>query len=148
MVPPHSRSRRTVVTGRVDHGIGRKLSLQDPGKRRFQSLLLLVEAKRTEELSKAIIQLLVYLGSLRQIRLSRGRRDVTVYGFASDGLEFVFVMIQNDGSIKITRSFGTTNLEDLNLVLGCIAYLLKKSESMTPTLTPEIPQQEEQMEVE
>ena len=70
VLAPSVKSRAIVVNGRVDLGIGHTLhSTQDPAKRRFQSPLLIVEAKRTYNLSGAVVQLVVYLDSLHQSRL-------------------------------------------------------------------------------
>ena len=55
----------TIVSGRVDHGIGRVLPPGRRGamkcpKRRFRPLLLVVEATTTLNLDRALPQLVVY----------------------------------------------------------------------------------------
>lgn len=127
------------VNGRVDHGIGRTItSLRKSGKRHFQSLLLLVEAKTVASIEAAFSQLVVYLGSLRQSRLSRNRIDASVYGVASDGYLFTFVTITHQGVLKRSKQFDiTVGPGDLATVLGCLKYLLEKSASMTPNLSRE-----------
>ncbi|KAF9507640.1 hypothetical protein BS47DRAFT_281589 [Hydnum rufescens UP504] len=84
----------------------------------------------------AFTQLIVYLGSLRQSRLSRNRSDTSVYGVASDGYVFGFVAITHDGLLLQSRLFDITR-GDLPKVLGCLKYLLEKSASMSPNLTPD-----------
>ena len=59
-------SHNIVVSGRVDHGIGRILTSHDEDaanerKHRFYSLLLLVEAKFDSNIDKAMAELIVYL---------------------------------------------------------------------------------------
>lgn len=125
----------TTVNGRVDHGIGRVVTSTNP-KQRFQSLLLIVEAKTTINLSRATPQLVVYLGSIHQSRLQRNRRDATVYGVVSDGLLYAFVTITHDGVLKQSRRFGILE-GDLETILGCIKYLLEASANMSPNITPE-----------
>ncbi|KIL68359.1 hypothetical protein M378DRAFT_196346 [Amanita muscaria Koide BX008] len=126
------------VNGRVDHGIGRTItSFRHSGKRNFQSLLLLVEAKTKGSIDEALAQLVVYLGSLHQSRLSRHRSDASVYGVASDGYLFTFVTITHEGVLKRSKQFNIMeHPEDLVTVLGCLKYLLEKSASITPNLIP------------
>jgi hypothetical protein len=87
---------RTTVTGCLDYSIGRIL----PGtaivnaqkrekrvrRRRFQSLLIIIEAKTQSQCGGARAQLLTYLACLRQSRICGRRTDTSVYGVASDGL--------------------------------------------------------------
>lgn len=63
----------TVVSGRVDYSIRRVLDTRakdtvDQRRRRFYSLLLLVEAKFDLCVDFALAQLVVYLGSLRHMK--------------------------------------------------------------------------------
>lgn len=131
----------TIVNGRVDHGIGRVLPSVRRGamkrpKRRFQSLLLIVEAKTALNLDHALPQLVVYLASLHQSRLQRNRSDATVYGVVSDGYAFIFVTITHGGELKQSRRFELTQ-GDMLTVLGCLKYILERSASMSPNVTPE-----------
>ena len=117
------------VNGRVDHSIGRILrspttSATKQLRRRFQSLLLIMEAKVIRGVDKVLPQLLVYLASLHQSRLQRGTSDASVYGAASDGYVFVFVTITHDGAIKLSRRFDITQ-GDMVIVLGCFKYILE-----------------------
>ncbi len=130
-----------VIAGRVGHAIGRIVphsrgdTTRQP-KRRFQSLLLVVEAKTALNLTRALPQLVVYLASIHQSRLQRERRDATVYGVVSDGYSFIFVTITHDGKLKQSRRFEVTQGE-IQIVLGCLKYLLETSASMSPNVTPE-----------
>ncbi|KAF9510507.1 hypothetical protein BS47DRAFT_1347914 [Hydnum rufescens UP504] len=102
------------VTGRVDHAIGRTTFRRGHSiEWCFQSLLLLV--------ATALAQLVVYLGSLHESRLSRNWSDSSIYGVVSDGYLFTFVAITHHGVLKQSRQFDTP------LVLGCLRYLLEKS---------------------
>lgn len=133
----------TVVNGTVDRGIGRALpySRHDiPARgqptRRFQSLLLFVEAKAMFNIDDALPQLVVYLASIHQSRLQRNRPNATVYGTISDGYTFIFVTITHDGVLKQSRRFEVLEGE-ITTVLGCLKYLTEKSASISPSATPE-----------
>jgi hypothetical protein len=133
----HTNSPGTIVSGRVDHGIGRVLKAhRNYRKRRFESLLLAVEAKTALNLVSAMSQLVVYLASIRQSRLSRGRSDASVYGVASDGYDFIFVTITHDGTLQRSKRFGVEE-GAIRTILGCLKYVLEKSESLSPNVTPE-----------
>ena len=95
-----------VVNGRVDHEIGRVLipGSGSPSKRRFQSLLVVVEAKTACNLTEVIPELVVYLGAPHQSRQQRNRRDCTVYGVASDRFSFIFLIIWGTQSEQAFRS--------------------------------------------
>ena len=119
----------TIVKSRVDRAIGRYVR----GSRNFQSQLLAVMAKRAYTLEHAISPLVVYLACLRQARLSRNRRDASVFGLASNGYVFIFVTITPDGTLKQSRQFDITG-KDMMTVLGCLKYLLVTT---SPNLTLE-----------
>ena len=130
-----------VVCGRVDHGIGRILeshakNATDQRKRRFYSLLLLVEAKCNASVYQAIPQLIVYLAGLRQSRLERNRTDTSVYGVASNGYVFVFINISHDGTVMRSRRFDILE-GDMKIVLGCLTYVLEITASRSPKSMPE-----------
>jgi len=130
-----------VVGGRVDHGIGRILkspakNATDQRKRRFYSLLLLVEAKFHGSVAQAIPQLIVYLAALRQSRLERNRTDTSLYGLASDGYVFVFLKISQDGTVMQSRRFNLLE-GHLKKVLGCLTHVLEITASRSPKSTPE-----------
>jgi hypothetical protein len=99
--------------------------------RRFHSLLLCAEAKIKDNLGSAYGQLVVYLASLRESRINRGKRDCSVYGIATDGLKYVFVTITNDGTLLFSKQFDVEK-GDLPVVLGCLRYILEKAVSMSP----------------
>jgi len=132
--------RNVVISGRVDHGIGRVLDRAENAaehrKRSFYSLLLLVEAKFEGNVEHALPQLIVYLASLHQSRLQRNRKDATVYGVASDGYVFIFVKISHDGTVMRSRIFDVFGGE-MKKVLLCLKHILETTASRSPTSTPE-----------
>ena len=118
---PTSPSTAT-VTGRLDYCIGRVLP-ETRRRRRFQSLLVIVEAKAQRAVGQALPHLLAYLACLRQSRLQQNRTYASVYGISSDGYLFIFVNITHDGTVKISRNFDILQGE-MPKVLGCLRYLL------------------------
>ena len=132
--PESGKFMGTVVNGRIDHAIGRVLP--SPGcrgsmnysKRRFRSLLLVVEAKTELNLTHVV----VYLAFLHWSRRQHNRTDATVYGVISDGCMFQFVTITHDGR----KCFDTAD-GDIVTVLGCSTYVLGLSASMSPNVTPQ-----------
>jgi hypothetical protein len=71
---------------------------------RFHSLLLCVESKVDGILVNALGQLVVYLASLRQSRIDRGKKDSSVYGVVTDGFIYIFVTITHEGVLKKSRA--------------------------------------------
>ena len=125
----------TIISGCVDYGIGRVL-IGDAQKLRFQSLLVIVEAKTSYGVDEALPQLLAYLACLHQSRQRRGRHDASVYGVASDGFLFRFVKITHDGVVKISRQFDVLYAE-IEQILGCLRYILELTVGMSLNVTPE-----------
>ena len=137
-----SSYKRLTVTGRLDYSIGRMLggtAVNDQKRRvrRFQSLLIIVEAKAHRAVDQAAKQLLLtYLACLRQSRVRGHRTDTSVYGVASDGYFMEFVMITHDGRVKISRRFDVC-AGDILKILGCLRHILEITASMTPNSTSE-----------
>ncbi|KAF8808660.1 hypothetical protein BYT27DRAFT_7188627 [Phlegmacium glaucopus] len=129
-------SKKTIVGGRVDHGVGIMMRSRKAANRRFHSLLLCVEAKVEGSILSALAQLVVYLACLRQSRVNRGRSDTSVYGVATDGLLYIFLTITHEGVLKQSKQFDIMR-GDLPTVLGCLKYILEIAIFMTPTSTPE-----------
>ena len=100
----------------------------------FSIALTLCHGQFNGRLYDALSQLVVYLASLRQSRVKRGRSDTSVYGIATDGLEYIFVTITHQGILKMSKKFDI-RCGDLETVLGCLKYLLETAMSMTPTST-------------
>ncbi|KAF8421854.1 hypothetical protein EV426DRAFT_608194 [Tirmania nivea] len=64
----------------------------------YQSYLLIVEAKRTQDVESAVGQLFGYLAILFKQRKAYLSRDI--YGIATDGLLYDFLMISSKGVMK------------------------------------------------
>jgi len=116
------------IADRLDYSIGRTLPATDPWlHHRFQSLLVIVEAKAQRAVSQALPQLLVYLACIRQSRLQRNRTDASVYGVVSDGYVFIFVKITHHGTVMISRYFDVL-CGDMLKVLQSLRFILETAD--------------------
>lgn len=119
------------VGGRVDIGVAIALPSiatnsfpsNSPKKpnRRFHSLLFCAEAKVKDNPRSGVPQLIVYLGSLRQSRINRGKSDCSVYGVATDGFIYIFVTISHEGVMQMTKPFHVL-YNELPTILGHLTY--------------------------
>jgi len=143
-LPPAAPSSSTcaAISGRLDYGIGRILkhrhnrSAEDARKQHFESLLIIIEAKARRAVLQAVPQLLAYLACLRQTRLRRHRKNASVYGVASDGYCFIFVMITHHGVVKLSDCFNLQAGAMLK-IMGCLKYILETTMEMSLNVTPE-----------
>jgi len=127
--PESNTDPRTIVSGHIDNAIGCVLKGHHNFTRRFdsESLLLAVEVNTASNLASAALpELVVYLASIQQSRLSRRRSDASVYGFVSDVYVFEFVTITHDGMLRQSRRFNALG-GDLPMILGCLRFVLAKS---------------------
>ena len=74
-------------------GYGDQAALED------SIVLLAVEAKRQKFLFGAEAQLLAYLATIRQLRIQANKKNVMVQGFYSDGENYRFLCIRNNGTV-------------------------------------------------
>ncbi|KAG2366845.1 hypothetical protein BDR07DRAFT_1352102 [Suillus spraguei] len=134
-----SRSHKTVF-GCVDYAVGHAFLHWEPGNlfsdKRFQSLILIVQAKVGSTVYCIVPQLLVYLACIRQSREARGRSDTTVYGAASNGYFWRFAMITHSGVIKVSQPFSVRYPGGTKIVLECLVFMIEAAASISPSMTP------------
>ncbi|KAG1836663.1 hypothetical protein DFJ58DRAFT_669460 [Suillus subalutaceus] len=125
----------TTINGCVDYGIDHKLPSEShtTPPNQFQSLILLVEAKAADA---AVPQLLAYLATIHHCWEVHGRTDTLVYGVASDGIHWKFVMITHSGLIKVSWEFSIADSTGTNLILECLALMLETAALMSLKTTP------------
>jgi len=134
----HTSARAMTVTGCLDYSVGRVMPTIHAGlERRFQCLLVIVEAKARYLVSEVLSELLVYLACLRQSRIQRHRTDASAYGVASDGYKFLFAKITHDGTVMISRQFDVQQGQTLE-ILRCLRYILETTAEINDNLTPEM----------
>lgn len=81
--------------GTVDH--------QFEGQPRLETFLAIVEAKTEQTLQSALPQLLAYMGMVQAARKGTGKINITVYGFYSDGFNYIFVRLDNERKVRVSR---------------------------------------------
>lgn len=113
-----------------------------PRTRPYYSCLLIVEAKRDGRVDDARGQLLGYMACVHAQRQLTKRRDTDVYGIATDGYKYEFVVIDHAGVVSISERVDITiDVNKIKRVLASIIYILEKTfEMMTlqPSPTAEI----------
>lgn len=82
-------------------------------------------------------QLVIYLGALRRSRIKQQKSDASVYGVATDGARYMFAMITHAGILKTSEEFSFQQ-RAVPMVLGCVRYILEKTLSMSPNVSPKI----------
>jgi hypothetical protein len=76
-------------------GYGDRATLED------RIVLLAVEAKRQKYFFDAEAQLLAYLATIRQLRIQANKINVITQGLYSDGENYRFMYIRNDGTGEV-----------------------------------------------
>lgn len=123
----------TRVTGRADWALGygsRADALSG-------AVLVAVEAKRLETFSQAESQLLTYLAILRQLRIHAGKINPVVQGFYTDGTQYKFLGITNDGEVFTSRTYDTRDPDDMKTVFNFIVTIMLTASRSTPNVSPE-----------
>jgi hypothetical protein len=133
-----------LVSGIADWamGYGDRAVLEDG------TVLLAIEAKRTENVSSAQSQLLTYLATIRQLRIQADKINVMTQGFFSDGETYTFICIRNNGTVMKSRQYDLSLDGDLKSVFNfLLAMLITAAESSPHTSTTKPgPEQDEGIE--
>jgi len=98
--------------------------------------LIAIEVKTSANLSSALVQLLVYLDGIQQLRRSQKKIVSVVYGFVMDGFEFQFFRLSED---KILQSSSTLVISDPTqapIVFSFIDAILEAAAKSSPHTTP------------
>ncbi len=129
------KNKEWLVSGIADWamGYGDRATLEDG------AVLLAIEAKRTEKLSSAEAQLLTYLATIRQLRIQADKKNVMTQGFYSDGENYRFMCIRNDGTVMKSQSYDISLGDDssclklvLNFLLGMVTTAAGSSLNTSP----------------
>jgi hypothetical protein len=113
------------------------------------AVLLAVEAKRKEFLLKAQVQLLVYLATIRQLRIQADKKNVMTQGFYSDGEMFRFVCIRNNGTVMMSDMYDIyTRKTHLKTVFNFLLGMLNTAAESSPNTSPAKPGPEQDERIE
>lgn len=113
------------------------VALRDPTTQGLTSYLILVEAKRDSEFSKARSQALGYTACIWEARKAKGvRLDCTTYGLVTDGLKWQLLMINHDGIIKEGQLLDA-RLDGWTIILSMlVAAINRAAQLQTPKNSP------------
>jgi hypothetical protein len=128
------RGREWHISGIADWamGYGDRAALEDG------TVLLAVEAKRQKFLFDAEAQLLAYLATIRQLRIQANKKNVMTQGFYSDGENYRFLCIRNDGTVMKSAPYDVSihsrHLKSVfNFLLGMLITAAESSPNTSPT---------------
>ena len=130
------------ISGMADWamGYGERTALEDG------TVLLAVEAKRRNLFSNAEAQLLAYLATIRQLRIQANKKNVMTQGFYSDGKNYRFLCIRNNGTVMMSQSYDISLSPKFlktvfNFFLGMVTIAAESSPNTSP-IKPGVEQDE------
>jgi len=103
-------------------------------KKSLATNLLIVEAKKFGTSGTALPQLIAYMGIVHATRKAEGKDNAIVFGAASDGHEFRFCRINNNGDF--TRSKVLEWEYDSNLIYSIMRSIVRVAALSSPSTTP------------
>ena len=137
--------REWLVSGIADWamGYGDRTVLKDG------TVLLAIKAKRREKSFNAEAQLLAYLATIRQLRIQANKKNVTTQGFFSDGENYRFMCICNNGTVMKSLSYDISlDPRQLKLVFNFLLSMLITAAESSPNTSPTKPGLEQDEEIE
>jgi hypothetical protein len=97
--------------------------------------LLIVEAKRRFQTDAALPQLVAYMGLIHTQRKEESKQNCVVYGASSDGLDFRFCRIDNDG-VFVKSKLLEWKAGDRDKIYSIIRSLVRAAALSSPSTTP------------
>lgn len=121
------------ISGRADWGFGYSARTADGGK---GSYVIAVEAKCPSELASAESQLLAYLGMMRAERIAASKQNPVVQGFVTDGREYQFMSISNDGLVRMSERLRIMHEANRKSIYNWIITMMDTAIRGTPSASP------------
>lgn len=121
------------IAGRADWGFGYSARTADGGK---GSYVIAVEAKSPSELGSAESQLLAYLGMMRAERIAASKKNPVVQGFVTDGREYQFISINNDGLVRMSERLRIMHEGNRKTIYNWIITMMDTAIRGTPSASP------------
>lgn len=103
------------------------------------SFVIAVEAKQRSTLSSAESQLLAYLAIMREQRSALCKTNVVVQGFYTDGRQYTFMSIDNDGKVQSSCALAVMNAAGRKTIFNFIVQMLDTAMKSTPSASPTRP---------
>lgn len=116
------------ISGRADWVLG-----YADDKARLHEMLLVVEAKRPHQVGAALSQLLIYLAGVQQARSKAEKENVTVFGIATDAIEYRFVMLRSDRKAFVSKTLHSK--ADTGMVVSFLDQIIEDAIQSSPHTT-------------
>jgi hypothetical protein len=139
------RGREWHISGIADWamGYGDRAALEDG------TVLLAVEAKRQKFLFDTEAQLLAYLATIRQLRIQANKKNVMTQGFYSDGENYRFLCIRNNGTVMKSAPYDVSiHSRHLKSVFNFLLGMLITAAESLPNTSPTKPGTEQDERIE
>lgn len=122
------------IAGRADWAYGYDARGGSSG-----SFVIAIEAKQRATLSSAESQLLAYLAIMREQRRAMSKTNVVVQGFYTDGRQYTFMSIGNDGVVHSSSALAVMNDAGRKTIFNFIVRMLDTAMKSTPSASPTKP---------
>jgi hypothetical protein len=139
------RGREWHISGIADWamGYGDRAALEDG------TVLLAAKAIRQKFLFDAEAQLLAYLATIRQLRIQANEKNVMTQGFCSDGENYRFLCIRNDGTVMTSTLYEVAvRSKHLKSVFNFLLGILITAAESSPNTSPAKPGTEQDERIE
>lgn len=100
------------------------------------SVMLCVKAKQMHTFSQAAEQLICYLAICRYIRQQQKKLNCSIQGFTTDGTNYQFFCLLQDGTIKRSRAYDVREPSDLKLAFSWVVAQLRTTAYASPSTSP------------
>ncbi|RFU24436.1 hypothetical protein B7463_g11898, partial [Scytalidium lignicola] len=123
---------KKMLSGYVDYTIW--YDIRD--KKSLATNLVIVEAKRAPLSLSAMAQLAAYMGVIHTTRKEKGKQNCLVYGLLSDGKNFVFSRINNDGVFRSSQVLDWMHPVQRDKIYTIMRFLLRAAALSSPSTSP------------
>ncbi|KAI9843077.1 MAG: hypothetical protein M1837_006622 [Sclerophora amabilis] len=129
--PVTYKGKQRTINGRAD------FSLWYDKNATLGTNLVVVEAKRRHQSDSGLGQLVAYMGIIHEIRKDEKRDNAVVYGISTDGVDFRFHRIDNNGTYsKSTLLEWDYSESHVNQITSYLRYIVRAAISSSPSTTP------------
>ncbi|KAI5781368.1 hypothetical protein DFH27DRAFT_616873 [Peziza echinospora] len=118
--------------GGTPHLSGPLVAAGAPAAAPYSAFIFLAEAKNEQDIGKAEAQLCAYLAVLRAHRIEAQHASrsphpaLAVHGFATDGLKYTFMSIDDAGAVRRSRQYGLMEESDACEIVGAVVGILER----------------------
>jgi len=120
---------RMRILGRADWAFGHSQT-------NLGAVLIAVRAKSPKTFFQADTQLLAYLAILRKFHQQETKRSIAVQGFYSDGEQYVFACIREDGKVFRSLTYNRYERDHMGVIFNWIVRMLASASKSSPSSSP------------